>query len=85
MQPGRIRKQNGCLNCPAEGDQVTHIKLRVYDTKGKMLATIVNAVLPAGSHQVDFDGVGMPRGMYFLQLSVDRISRTKLIMLDEYR
>ena len=47
---------------------VSNVKLRVYDLLGRVVATIVDEMLPAGVHRATWDASGFPSGVYFLQM-----------------
>ena len=51
---------------PAPG----HVTLSVYNALGQRVATLVDAVRPAGRHEVVFDGAGLASGMYVYRLEV---------------
>lgn len=46
------------------------VSLLVFDQTGRRIATLVNEILPSGTHQFDFDGSSLPGGIYFYQLKV---------------
>ncbi len=45
-----------------------YVQLKVYDTLGSKIASLVNEELPAGEYEVTFDAAGLPSGMYFYTL-----------------
>ncbi|GEM_PF-6229553 len=45
-----------------------HVTLRVYDTHGREVACLVDAVKQAGIHRTQFDGSQLQSGMYFYRL-----------------
>ncbi|RJP76722.1 MAG: hypothetical protein C4524_09640 [Candidatus Zixiibacteriota bacterium] len=47
---------------PAPG----YVSLRVYDTAGRQLSTLVEGWREAGTHQVMFDGTGLASGVYLV-------------------
>jgi hypothetical protein len=60
-------------------------RLAIFDVAGRRVATPVDAVLPAGRHEVVWDGraaTGQPAsaGVYFLRLDTDRESRIARIL-----
>jgi hypothetical protein len=57
------------------------VVLKVYDVLGKEVATLVNEEKPAGSYEVEFDGAGLPSGIYFYQLKADSYIETKKMVL----
>jgi hypothetical protein len=44
--------------------------LKIYDLLGREVATLVNEEKPAGEYEIEFDGTGLPSGIYFYQLRV---------------
>jgi hypothetical protein len=44
------------------------VSLKVYDLKGRMVNTLVDGTLSAGSHDVNFDGRGLASSVYFMVL-----------------
>ena len=57
------------------------VQLVVYDVAGRRVAEILNQTMPAGVHQVEFDGNGLASGVYFYRLSTPTISSTRSMML----
>lgn len=41
------------------------VRLDVYDVTGRKVSTLVDRSLPAGAHTAEFDGSGLPNGVYF--------------------
>ena len=50
--------------------QKAFVTLKVYNTLGQEVATLVNEEKDAGSYQVEFDGTGFSSGVYFYRMSV---------------
>jgi hypothetical protein len=57
------------------------VSLRVYDTAGRLVATLVDGWREAGEHAVTFDGSMLASGMYFVQMQAGEYSGVKKIML----
>ncbi len=58
------------------------VKLVVYDILGNQVATMLNEPMPAGTHEVEFDGSGLTSGVYFCTLNDGRNSSSiKMILL----
>jgi hypothetical protein len=53
------------------------VTLKVYNALGKEIATLVNEELPAGSHEVEFNGSTLSSGVYFYQLKSNNFIETK--------
>ena len=58
---------NPTTTIPFDLPEVSRVKIQVYDLAGREVAIIANELYPAGSHQVTFDGSGLPSGMYFIR------------------
>jgi hypothetical protein len=46
------------------------VSLKVYDAIGKEVSTLVNEKQNAGSYEIEFNGEGLPSGIYFYKLEV---------------
>ncbi|MBU0509837.1 T9SS type A sorting domain-containing protein [bacterium] len=57
------------------------IQLRVFDVTGRLVQTIADHVIPAGSHTQVFDGSHLPSGIYFVQLRGTDFGVTKKLVL----
>jgi len=57
------------------------VKLTVYDITGRMVATLINQPMNAGSHVAEFDGSRMASGSYFYELVVDGQKDVRKMML----
>lgn len=58
-----------------------HVKLTVYNMEGKIVETLINQNLSAGSYQVEFDGNDLASGSYLYQLLIGGNSQTKKMVL----
>ena len=57
------------------------VTLKVYDALGNEVATLVNEEKQAGEYEVEFNGIGLPSGVYFCQLIVKDYLETKKMIL----
>ncbi|MDZ4711450.1 MAG: T9SS type A sorting domain-containing protein [bacterium] len=57
------------------------VSLKIYDVTGKETAILVNQKQTAGTYAVDFNGVGLPSGVYFYRLETGDFVDTKRMML----
>jgi ligand-binding sensor domain-containing protein len=55
--------------------------LRVYDLLGREVQTLLNDELPAGLHQVTFDGSGLASGVYFYRVQSGGHAETRRFVL----
>jgi hypothetical protein len=57
------------------------VSLKVYDTIGKEIATLVNEKQNAGNYEVEFNGTNYSSGIYFYKLVSESFSQTKQMLL----
>jgi len=57
------------------------VNLRIYDTAGRLVATLVNGWREAGSHQVTWDASGLPSGLYFCRMQAGSWQATSKMVL----
>jgi len=58
-----------------------HVSLRVYDTAGREVATLVDGWREAGAHEVTFDGSALPSGIYLAKLEAGGVIQTQKLVL----
>ncbi|MBD3219739.1 T9SS type A sorting domain-containing protein [bacterium] len=63
-------------------ERSTHVVLRVHDVRGRLVRTLHEGSLPAGRHQLDWDGRddaghALGSGVYLLRLEGDGATRTR--------
>ncbi|RJP77810.1 MAG: T9SS C-terminal target domain-containing protein [Candidatus Zixiibacteriota bacterium] len=60
----------------------SHVTLRVFDTAGREVRTLVDGWREAGTHATAFDASGLPAGVYLLRLEAGGFTQVqKLILL----
>ncbi len=57
------------------------VSLNVYDTLGRLVATLVDETLPAGNHRATFDASGLASGLYLYRLDANGETATKVMTL----
>ena len=57
------------------------ITLKIYDTLGKEIITLVSEEKQAGSYEVNFDGSYLPSGIYFYKIQAGEFIQTKKMIL----
>ncbi|MEO8665308.1 MAG: YCF48-related protein [Ignavibacteria bacterium] len=58
------------------------VSLKVFDTSGAGILTLVNDIQTAGKHKYVFDGSNMKSGVYFYKLTVEKFSEVmKMVLL----
>jgi len=67
------------FSVPKENTLVT---LKVYNSLGELVGTLINQVVPAGNHQVNFDARGLSSGVYFYTLTAGNfVDSKKMVVL----
>ena len=57
------------------------VSLDIYDVTGRLVRTLINEQLNAGSYTQNFDAQGLPSGAYFARLVMPQVSQTARITL----
>jgi hypothetical protein len=57
------------------------VTLKVYNTLGEEIVTLINEEKPAGEYEVEFNGSNLPSGVYFYQLRENYYTETKKMVL----
>jgi endo-1,3(4)-beta-glucanase len=58
-----------------------NLTLKIYNSIGSEVSTLVNGKQNAGTYSVDFDASALPSGVYFYKLTGEGFSETKKMML----
>ncbi len=62
---------------PASGK----VELEVYDINGRLVKTVVNGIIVAGTHEINFNGTGLASGVYFYKVSTKNFIAVKKMIL----
>jgi hypothetical protein len=62
------------------------VSLRIYDTLGRLIYTVVDQTLPEGSHKFGWnghnnEGLSVPSGLYFYKLNAGEFNSTRKLLL----
>ncbi|MGE5806314.1 MAG: T9SS type A sorting domain-containing protein [Ignavibacteria bacterium] len=57
------------------------VTIKVFDLLGREIATLVDEEKSAGNYKVEFNGVGLPSGIYFYRMETEKFSETKKLIL----
>jgi hypothetical protein len=55
--------------------------LRIYDTEGRLVKTLIDEWQPEGAHQVTFDGANLASGIYLARLTSSQSAKTQKLVL----
>ncbi len=61
--------------------QLTYVTLKVYDSLGREIATLVNSEKNPGKYEVNFDGSKLSSGVYFYRITAGSFTQTKKLIL----
>ncbi len=59
------------------------VSLKVFDIRGRVIATVTDAEYPAGGHAVRFDASGLAPGVYLYQIRKENFTETKKMAVVE--
>jgi spore coat protein A len=62
-------------------EENTLVSLKIYNSLGQEVGTLINQVVPAGNHEVQFDASGLSSGVYFYTLSAGNFVESKKMTL----
>lgn len=58
------------------------VSIKIYDTLGKEVATLVDEIKPAGNYEVEFNGRELPSGVYIYKMqSAEYLSTNKMLLV----
>jgi len=72
---------NPTTNIRFQVADIGFVTLKIYDVLGNEIVTLVNEEKQAGIYKVDFDGSGLPSGIYIYRLITANFSDSKKLML----
>jgi hypothetical protein len=58
-----------------------YIQLKVFDTLGRQIETLVDGIIPKGRHTVHWDALKVASGVYFYSLRYDNKVITKKMVV----
>lgn len=59
-----------------------YVTLKVFTILGREIKTLVNEFETPGSYSIEWDGAGMPSGIYFYRLSTDSfVDQKKMVLI----
>ncbi len=58
-----------------------HVNITLYDVKGREIATLLDAVRPAGYNSLHFDGSGLASGVYLYKLQTDLFTDVRKMVI----
>jgi hypothetical protein len=59
----------------------SHVRLKVYDTAGKLVTTLVEGQQEMGTHTATFNGSSLASGVYLIRLQAGKFTATRKLIL----
>ena len=59
----------------------TAVILKIYDTYGREVTTLINKTFEAGQNEIIFDATGFASGLYFYKIEMKEFEDTKKMLL----
>jgi hypothetical protein len=59
----------------------SNVNITIYDLLGRKIATLINAVQPAGNHQIMWNAADAPSGIYFYKIEAGEYGDQKKMLL----
>jgi hypothetical protein len=53
----------------------------VYNTLGQKIQALLNKTMPAGNHEVEFNGENLPSGIYFYRIQAGDFQDVKKMVI----
>ena len=72
---------NSVTTIPFSVSRNSYVQLKVYNSLGQEVATLVNEEKPAGNYQVEFNASNLPSGVYLYRLEAGDFVQTKKMVL----
>ena len=72
---------NPATTIPFSLDRTMKVSLKIYNTSGQLLETLVHDVKPAGNHIAVWDASGKASGVYLCQMEMDECSAWQRMVL----
>ncbi len=72
---------NPTTSITVEVFETTYISIAIYNIVGKEITVLHQGNLSAGEHKFDFDGTGLPSGIYFCQVSNKSVNKVQKMIL----
>jgi len=81
IRPTHPNPFTSCSTIPYALCAGARVTLKVYDARGRKVATLVDGLMPAGSYEAEFDGSGLEGGVFFYRLCSGGAARTGRMVL----
>jgi hypothetical protein len=59
----------------------SHVELNIYNLLGQKIETLLNKSLPAGYHEIEFNGKNLPSGLYLYRIEAGAWHDVKKMIL----
>jgi hypothetical protein len=64
-------------------EKPAQVSMMVYDLQGRVVASLLNAYVPAGQHSMAWNGSGLENGVYFCRMrSGNQLQIRKMMIIE---
>jgi hypothetical protein len=81
LHPGYPNPFNGSTVLSYQLPVLSHVGLGIYDTAGRLVATLADGWREAGTHEVTFDGSKFPSGLYLVKMQAGNYTAVQKMVL----
>ncbi len=61
--------------------EISFVSIKVYDVLGNEIASLVKEEKPLGSYEIEFNGTGLPSGIYFYRIQAGSFAESNKMVL----
>lgn len=66
---------------PANGQQMQHVSMKLYNVQGKLVRTLIDGNVKAGYHTITLNGHKLAAGLYLCKMKVGKFTKTINVLL----
>jgi hypothetical protein len=81
LGPNHPNPFNPVTTIPVTLKDARHVRLAVYDLRGRLVRVLADEAMGPGRHEIPFDGTGLPSGPYHYRLEGAGPPRSGSMML----
>jgi hypothetical protein len=72
---------NSSTSIKFNAKETSRVILRLFDIRGRIIAEILNKVMGAGHHKINFHADNLPSGIYFYNIKMGNFTKTRKMLL----
>jgi endonuclease/exonuclease/phosphatase family metal-dependent hydrolase len=80
LDPAYPNPMSSTLNIPFQLSQAMHVQLQMLSLDGRLIETVVDEVLPAGAHLIEWENEDFSPGMYWYRFITEKGTVTRALV-----